>query len=49
VTKARVCKVAGQEKKLESEKKCERMNLHTPKGTFTLGVRVPWDSRMFKE
>jgi hypothetical protein len=31
VTKARVCKVAGQERKPESERKCEGMNPHTAK------------------
>ncbi len=43
-TKARACKVAGQEKKLESEKKCEGMSFHTPKGASTLGVGVLVDS-----
>jgi hypothetical protein len=32
-----------------SERKCEGMNPHTPKGTSTLGVGVPVDSRMFIE
>jgi len=49
VTKARACKVAGQERKPGSERKCEGMNLHTPKGASTLGVGVPIDFRMFKE
>jgi len=40
-TKARACKVAGQKKKHGSEKKCEGMNPHTPKGASTLGVGVP--------
>jgi len=44
VTKARVCRVAGLERKPRSERKCEGMNLHTPKGVCTLGVRVPVDS-----
>jgi hypothetical protein len=48
-TKVRACKVVGQERKLESESKCEGMNPHTPKGAFTLGVGVLVDSRMFKE
>jgi hypothetical protein len=48
-TKARACKVACQKRKHGSGRKCEGMNLHTPKGTSTLGVRVPVDSRMFKE
>jgi hypothetical protein len=45
VTKARVCKVAGQEGSpgvtphaLRSVKKCEGMNPHTPKGASILGV-----------
>jgi hypothetical protein len=49
MTKARACKVAGQEKELRSERKCEGMNPHTPKWAPTLGVRVPMDSRMFKK
>jgi len=49
MTKVRACKVAGQEKKLESERKCEGMNPHTPKGASTLGVGVSVDSQMFKE
>ncbi len=48
-TKARGCKVAGQERKPENEKKCEGMNPHSPKGASTLGVGVPVDSRMFRE
>jgi len=43
-TKARACKVAGQEKKPDSERKCEGMNPHTPKGASTLGVGVMVDS-----
>jgi len=34
---------------LGSAGKWERMNLHTPKATPTWGVRVPMDSRIFKE
>jgi len=56
VTKARACKVAGQEGSpgvtphaLKSVRECEGMNPHTPKGVSTLGVGVPVDSRMFKE
>jgi len=49
MTKARAFKVVGQERKPESEKKCEGMNLHTPKGASTLGIGVPMDSQMFKE
>jgi len=48
-TKARACKVIGQEKKPGSERKCEGMNPHTPKGASTLGVGVQLDSRMFKD
>ncbi len=48
-TKARACKVAGQERKPRSERKCEGMNLHTPKGASTLGVGVSLDSQMFRE
>jgi hypothetical protein len=44
VIKARVYKVTDQKRKLGSEKKCEAMNFHTPKGPFTLGVGVPMDS-----
>jgi len=36
-TKARVGKVVGQEKKPGSERKCEGMNPHTPKGA------PPWE------
>jgi len=39
-TKARAYKVEGQERKLVSEKKCEGVNPHTPKGASTLGVGV---------
>jgi hypothetical protein len=48
VTKARACKVAGQERKPGNERKCEGMNLHTPKGASTLGVGVRVDSQMFR-
>jgi len=48
-TKARGCKVAGQERKLRNERKCEGMNPHIPKGALTLGVGVPMDSQIFKE
>jgi hypothetical protein len=43
-TKARACKVAGQEKKPVNERKCEGMNPHIPKGASTLGVGVSVDS-----
>ncbi len=36
-------------KEAGSERKCERMNPHTPKGASTLGVGGPVDSRMFRE
>jgi len=39
----------GQERKPESERKCEGMNPHTPKGASTLGVGVLMDSQMFRE
>jgi len=49
-TKARACKVSGQEKKPENERKCEGMNPHTPKeGASTLGVGIPVDSQMFRK
>jgi hypothetical protein len=44
VIKCDVISVAGQEKKLGCERKCEGMNLHTPKGASTLGVGVAVDS-----
>jgi len=54
-TKARACKVMGQEGSLgvtshapKSAKECEGMNLHTPNWTFILGVGVPMDSRIFR-
>jgi len=56
VTKARGCKDAGQKGSPrgrphapESAKECEGIDLHTPKGTPTLGIGVSVDSRMFKE
>ncbi len=56
MTKARVCKVAGQEGSLgvmphvpESVRKCEGMNLHSSKGAFILGVRVSVDSWTFRK
>jgi hypothetical protein len=49
-TKTRACKVASQEGSLRVTShvpgnvgKCEVMNLHTPKGTSTLGVGIPVD------
>jgi hypothetical protein len=51
VTKARGCKVAGQEGSsgvmphaLRSARECEGIGPHTPKGTPTLGVGVLWTS-----
>jgi len=56
VTKAKGCKVVGQEGSLKvmlhvpgSARECEGIDLHTPKGTPTLGIGVPVDSRMFRE
>jgi hypothetical protein len=56
VTKAKDCKVAGQERSLGvtlhalgSVGKCEGMNPHTPKGVSTLGIIVPVNFRIFKE
>jgi len=48
-TKAKACKVAGQERKPKSERKCEGMNPHTLKGASTLGVEVLVDFQMFRE
>jgi len=55
-SKVRGCKVAGQEGSprimlhaAKTVRECERIDLQTPKGTPTLGVGVPMDSRMFKE
>jgi len=41
VTKARACKVACQERKHGSERKCEGTNPYTPKGTSHLGSWSP--------
>jgi hypothetical protein len=56
MTKARGCKVAGQEGSsgvmphaLGSARECEGIDLHTSKGTPLLGVGVLVDSRMFRE
>ncbi len=43
VTKAKACKVVGQERKPGSERKFEGMFAHTPKRASTLGVGVPMD------
>jgi len=48
VTKARGCKVTGQERKPENERKCEGMNPHTLKGASTLGIRISVDFRCSK-
>ncbi len=55
-TKARGCKVAGQEGSPgamphapKSAREREGIDLHIPKGTPTLGVGVPVDSRIFIE
>jgi hypothetical protein len=56
VTKARGCEVAGQEGSSGvmphasgSAKECEGIGPHTPKGTPTLGIRVPVGSQLFRE
>jgi hypothetical protein len=56
MTKAKACKVANQKGSLGirlhvpgKTRKCEGIDLHTPKGTPTLGVGIPMDSWMFKE
>jgi hypothetical protein len=46
-TKARAWKVVGQEEAREC-KKCEWMNLHTPKWTPILGIGIPMDSWIFR-
>jgi len=55
-TKARGCKVAGQEGSPggrphapKNAKECERIDPHIYKGTPTLGIRVLVNFRMFKE
>jgi len=52
-TKAMAYKVVGQEGVMPhapgSARECEGIDLHTPKGTPTLGVGVLVDSRMFRE
>jgi hypothetical protein len=55
-TKARACKVAGQEGSPgvmlhapRSVGKCEGMNPHTSKGASTLGIGVTVDFRIFRE
>ncbi len=55
-TKARAYKVASQKGSLKvtfhiprSVGKCEGMNPQTPKGTPTLGIGIPVDSRIFRE
>jgi hypothetical protein len=56
VTKARACKGVGRERSLgvtfyafRSVGRRDRMNSHTPKWAFILGVRVTMDSRIFKK
>ncbi len=56
VTKARGCKVVGQEGSLgvmphvpRNVRECEGIGRHSPKGTPTLGVGVPMDSGMFRK
>ncbi len=55
-TKVRACKVASQETSPGvrshapgSVRECEGIDLHTPRGTRTLRVRVPVDSQIFRE
>jgi len=55
-TKTRGCKVTGQEGSPGimphapiSARECEGINPHIAKGTPTLGIGVPADSRMFRE
>jgi hypothetical protein len=50
-TKTKGCKVLGQKGSPgvmshapESARECEGIGIHTPKGTFTLGVEVLMDS-----
>jgi len=56
MTKARACKVAGQEGSpgitphaLGNVGKCEGMNLHTLKGASILGIGIPVDFQIFRE
>jgi len=56
MTKARACKVVGQEGSPRvtshaprSVGKCEGMNPHTPNGVSTLGVGLLMDFQIFKE
>jgi hypothetical protein len=56
VIKARACKVASQKGSsrvifhaLGNAKKCEKMNPHIPKWTPILGIKVPMDSKIFRE
>jgi hypothetical protein len=56
VTKAKVCKGAGQEGSpgvtshaSKSVGECEGMNPHNPKWALILGVGVSMDSQIFKE
>jgi len=56
VIKAKPCKGASQKgsPRVTSHApmnvgKCEGMNIHTPKGTLTLGVKVMVDFQIFKE
>jgi len=55
-TKARACKNVGEERSPKSTSyipgdvgECGKMNPHNPKWAPTLGVRVPMDSRTFRE
>jgi len=55
MTKARGYKVVGQEGRPGvmlhapgNARECEGIDPHTPKGTPTLGIGIPMDSRMFR-
>ncbi len=56
MTEVRACKVMSQEGSprimphaLGSVGKCDGMNLHTSKGTSTLGVKVLVDPKIFRK
>jgi hypothetical protein len=56
MNKARACKDEGQEGSSgvtphapRSVGECEKMNLHTHKGTPTLGLGIPMDFWIFRE
>jgi hypothetical protein len=47
-TKARGLQGCGPRGKPGSVRECDGINLHTPKGTLSLGVGVPVHSQIFK-